>query len=88
MSAFEDIGFQRMSQPVAHTPLAGRAMIDRRIFPKCAYFINQRQAITAGDGQGRQTVQWGRVRVQDIRLNLRNDFGQPSRQASDNRDLI
>ncbi len=78
-------GGPRGGQPVADAALAGRAMIDRRVFPKRPHLVHQRQPITTSDRQRRQAVQRRRVGVQHIRLNLFNDFRQPSRQAPDNR---
>jgi hypothetical protein len=63
-------------------------VIDRGILPEGAHFVDDRDAELAAGADGGDPVQAGRVGVQDIGLDLRDDLAQALFQAVDHFQLV
>ena len=83
VGALERIGLQGARGAVAQAVLGAGAVVDRRVFPEGAHFIHDRDAELLAGAQGGDRVQAGRVGVQHVRLDLRDDLGQAPGESVD-----
>jgi hypothetical protein len=88
IGALQRPGFERAGGAVAQAEFLRGAVVDRGVFPECAHFVHDRNAEAAPGAQRGNRVERGRVRVQDVRLDLRDDLGQAPGQAVDHLFLV
>jgi hypothetical protein len=87
VDAFQGPGFHRAREPVTQAPFAAGAVIDGRVFPEAADFIDDGNAETAAHAQRRDGVQGRRMGVQDIGPELDRQRKQLLAQAIDDGQL-
>jgi hypothetical protein len=86
--ALEGMGFQRARHLVAQAVLGAGAVVDRGIFPEGAHLIDDRDAELAAGADGGDPVQAGRMRVQHVGFDLRDDFAEAFFKTLDHFQLV
>src|SRR5450432_4180786 len=82
MRATQRKGLDGTCQAIACSPLAGRPVIGRRVLPKSADFVDDRDAEASPDPQRRQRIEDRRVSMQDVgTYRARHFFETPRRCA-------
>ena len=76
------VRLERAARAVARSPLAGGSVINCRVLPECAHFVNERDPEGARHAQRRQGIQDRRMGVQDVGLRQRGNLANsPLRRA-------